>query len=223
MGAVIGELLPLAVGVAISPVPIIAVILMLLTPNAGAASRGFLLGWLVGITAGLLIFALISGGTGLGGDGEPSTASAIVRLLLGGLLLVLAVRQWRSRPQPGQPAELPGWLRAIDKVTPVPAVGLGFLLSAVNPKNLMLLAAAGVDLGGAGLSGGSAAVAGAIFVLLAASTVLLPVVAYAIARDRVGGWLDTLKQWLAVNNAVVMTVLLAVMGAVVLGKGIAAL
>jgi hypothetical protein len=41
MGTVIGDLLPLGLGVAISPVPIIAVILMLLAPRAGAASAGF--------------------------------------------------------------------------------------------------------------------------------------------------------------------------------------
>ena len=34
MGEVIGDLLPVALGVAISPVPIIAVILMLLAPDA---------------------------------------------------------------------------------------------------------------------------------------------------------------------------------------------
>ena len=48
MGGVIGDLLPTALGVAISPVPIIAVILMLLAPRAKAASVGFLLGWVSG-------------------------------------------------------------------------------------------------------------------------------------------------------------------------------
>src|SRR4029453_18692301 len=49
MGSVIGEILPLAVGIAISPIPIIAAILMLLSPKAKATSVGFLLGWLAGI------------------------------------------------------------------------------------------------------------------------------------------------------------------------------
>jgi hypothetical protein len=43
MGSVIGDFLPQALGVAISPVPIIATILMLLAPKAGATSVGFLL------------------------------------------------------------------------------------------------------------------------------------------------------------------------------------
>ncbi|MGH3502089.1 MAG: hypothetical protein ACRDQA_14575 [Nocardioidaceae bacterium] len=45
MGAVIGDVLPLAIGVAISPIPIIAVILMLLSRQASRTSTGFLLGW----------------------------------------------------------------------------------------------------------------------------------------------------------------------------------
>ena len=49
MGSVIGDILPMALGVAISPVPIIAVILMLLAPRARAASVAFMLGWVIGV------------------------------------------------------------------------------------------------------------------------------------------------------------------------------
>src|SRR3954452_16607244 len=58
VGKVLGDLLPLAVGVAISPVPIIAVILMLLAPKAGRASTGFLIMWVVGIAAATTVFLL---------------------------------------------------------------------------------------------------------------------------------------------------------------------
>ena len=43
MGSVIGDLLPLAVGVAVSPIPIIAAILMSLSKRAGSTSVGFAL------------------------------------------------------------------------------------------------------------------------------------------------------------------------------------
>ena len=70
------------------------------------------------------------------------------------LLLLVAARQWRSRPAAGETAPLPKWMSAIDRVTPVKATGLGTLLSAVNPKNLLLCIAAGVTVGSAGLSTG---------------------------------------------------------------------
>jgi len=60
MNGVIGEILPLALGVAISPVPIIAAILMLLSPKAKSTSVGFLLGWVLGIVAAVVVFTLLA-------------------------------------------------------------------------------------------------------------------------------------------------------------------
>src|SRR3954454_18188774 len=101
MGHVVGDLLPLAVGVAISPIPIIAVILMLLAPKAGGTSTGFLVGWLLGIAGATTLFLLLAGTLDQGSDAEPSAAASWIKLVLGVLLLVLAVRQWRGRPEPG--------------------------------------------------------------------------------------------------------------------------
>src|SRR5689334_8485021 len=76
MGQVVGDLLPLAVGVAISPIPIIAVILMLLAPKAGGTSAGFLIGWVAGIAVATTAFLLLAGTLELGGQDEPSTAAS---------------------------------------------------------------------------------------------------------------------------------------------------
>ncbi len=51
MGAAIGEMLPLAIGIAISPLPIIAVILILTTPKGRSNGLAFLGGWLLGLAA----------------------------------------------------------------------------------------------------------------------------------------------------------------------------
>ena len=221
MGAVIGDLLPLAVGVAISPIPIIAVILMLLAPRAGAASMGFTLGWTIGIVAVTGVVTVLAAvadvGTGSGGGSETGDW---IKLGLGVLLLLVAARQWRSRPAAGEAAPLPAWMSAIDRMTPVKATGLGTLLSAVNPKNLLLCIAAGVTVGSAGLSTGDATVAIAVFVVLAASTVLVPTIGYAVAQQAMRPRLEGLRTWLEAHNAAVMTVLLVVIGAALIGKGL---
>ena len=49
MGEAIGQLLPFAVGVAVSPMPIVAMVLMLITPKAKVNGSVFLLGWVLGI------------------------------------------------------------------------------------------------------------------------------------------------------------------------------
>ena len=224
MGAVIGDLLPLGVGVAVSPVPIIAVILLLLAPQAGGPSAGFGLGWLAGIVVVTTIVVLVAGGAGAGTDeGGPSTVTSWVTLLLGVLLLAVGVREWRHRPKPGVEAPLPKWMAAIDGFTPVKATGLGFLLSALNPKNLLMCIGAGVTIGAADLDTGQSVAAVAVFTAIAASTVLVPVVAYAVAKDRMRHPLDELKAWLQANNTAVMSVLVLVIGTVLVGKGIGGL
>ena len=223
MGSVVGELLPLAVVVAISPVPIIATILMLLAPRAGPTSAGFLIGWVVGIVVASTLFSVLAATAGLGGTGGPSTTASVVKLVLGVLLLGLAVRQWRHRAPAGEDVPIPKWMAAIDKVTFAKAVGLGFALAAVNPKNLLMCAAAGTAVGSGGLTGGQVVVAVALFTVIGASTIAVPVVGYAVMRQSLSRPLDELKIWLEVNNATVMSVLLLVIGVVLIGKGIGGL
>ena len=49
LGDAIGDLLPSAVGVALSPIPIVAVILMLGTPRAWTTGPAFATGWVLGL------------------------------------------------------------------------------------------------------------------------------------------------------------------------------
>jgi threonine/homoserine/homoserine lactone efflux protein len=223
MGAVIGDLLPLAVGVAVSPMPIVAVILMLLAPRAGGASAGFLAGWLLGIVVACTAFLLLAGSLSLGTSSEPSTTGAWVKIILGLLLLAVGLREWRARPRPGADPSVPKWMAAIDSFTAMKAAGLGFLLAAVNPKNLLLCASAGATIAAGSLSTGQDVGAVAVFTVIAASTVAVPVCGYAVARSRMAQPLAVLKEWLTANNAAVMSVLLLVIGASLVGKGIGGL
>jgi hypothetical protein len=219
VGSVIGEILPLAVGIAISPIPIIAVILMLLSPRAKGTSVGFMIGWLVGIIVAIVVFTLLSSVIPQRSEGGSLTAG-VIKIILGVLLLVLALRQWRARPAEGEQASLPKWMSAIDSMTAGKALGLAFLLAAVNPKNLLMAASAGLIVGGAGLALDSTAIVIIVFVLVAACTVIVPLSAYLIAAARLAGPLDTLRGWLVENNATIMSVLLLVIGVAVIGKGL---
>jgi hypothetical protein len=220
MGSVVGDILPLAFGVAISPTPIIAVILMLLSARAGAASAAFLAGWIGGIIVAITIVTVLAEAFGLSTTGGGSTASAIIKLILGALLLLLAARQWRRRPRGDTPPEPPKWLAAVNTITPDKAAGLAFVLAAVNPKNLLMILAAGVAIGSAKLPVGQIVVVIAIFTVIAASTVAAPVIAYRLAPQKAGVWLADMRTWLVANNATVMVTLFAIIGVVLIGKGI---
>lgn len=221
MGSVIGQTLPLAFGIAISPVPIIAAILMLLSPKARTTSVGFLIGWVVGIVAVVGIFTALS--SILPQEDAPGARPilGVVQLLLGGALLLLAVKQWRGRPGHDEAPQLPKWMQSIDHISFGGALGLALLLAAANPKNLLLGASAGMTVGSAGLSLGALVLALIVFTVIAGCTVLVPVIAYLAASQRLARPLESLREWLSRENAVIMTVVLLLLGVSVLGKGVA--
>lgn len=218
MGDAIGETLGYAVGIAISPIPIAAVILMLFSGRARSNSTAFLAAWIVGIA---VVTAVVVALPGLEtDDAAPSTTTGWIKLALGVLLLAVGVRQWGLRPGPGQELAVPGWMARIDQLRPGAAFGLGFLLSALNPKNLLLAVAAGASLGALPLSIGETVAAVAVFTVIAALTVAVPVVAYLVAGERLDAALDRTKAWLIDNNTAVMAVLLLVFGVNLLGDGL---
>jgi threonine/homoserine/homoserine lactone efflux protein len=182
VGQVIGDLLPLAVGVAISPISIIAAILMLLSKRRRPAS-GFLLGWIVGIVAVTIIVLILVGQANNTASGTPSTVS-VIKIVLGALLVLMAARQWQKRPKERESAAMPKWMGAIDSFTFVEACGLGVLLSAVNPKNLIMCVAAGTTIGAAHLSRAQDIIAVVAFTGIAAGTVVIPVIANLSARTK---------------------------------------
>ncbi|MDO8143338.1 MULTISPECIES: GAP family protein [unclassified Isoptericola] len=218
MGEAVGVTIGYAVGIAISPLPVAAVILMLFSRRARVNSLVFMLAWIVGVAGVVTLVLLIPG---LGTDsGEPGTTAGWVKLVLGALLLLTAGRQWAGRPGPDDEPPVPGWMSRIDELRPVAAAGLGVALSAVNPKNLLLAAAAGASLGALSLSTGGTVASVAVFTALATLTVTLPVLGYLVAGRRLAPALDRTKTWLIANNATVMAVLLVVFGVSLLGDAL---
>jgi threonine/homoserine/homoserine lactone efflux protein len=218
----LGDVLPQAVGVALSPMPIIAVILMLTSSGGRVKGAAFALGgWL-----GLLVAALLLGrasDAATGGTGEESGGRPLIQVALGILFLVLAIRQWRSRPRPGAPEETPGWMATLDKASPLVAFGLGAVAMAVNPKNLSILVAATLALSGAGLTGSAQVLAVALFCLAGAATMLVPVLAALILGEKADPALRATGDWLSAHSAAIMMVLFLVLGAKMLGQGLGGL
>ncbi len=220
MGAAIGQILPFAIGVAISPIPIVALILMLFSSSAKSNSVAFALGWVLGLAlVGLIVLAI---GLESSNSGE-SDASATIKVVLGLLLLVAAVRQWRSRPRDGEEPEMPAWMNAIESFAPSKALGVGLLLSGANPKNLALTVGAAATISSAGLDSTDEYVTLAVYVLIASITIIAPVAYYLILGERADPPLAEAKGWLLANNNTVMFVLLLVFGFKLLGDGLAVL
>jgi hypothetical protein len=217
----ISTVLGFAVGVAISPVPIIAVILMLFSQRARINGPLFMAGWIVALAlvSGLAYYAAVAGDAAT----STSTADAISwgKILFGAIFLVLAVLTWRKRPAPGAEAPMPTWMAGIDDLKPGRALALGLLLAGVNPKNLMLSLAAGAGLAALGLSTSEAVGSLVVFVAVGSLTIAGPVVYYLLGGDKARTTLNELKGWLAAHNDAVMAVLFLVFGVDLISKGLA--
>jgi hypothetical protein len=223
MGQAIGQSLPLAIGVALSPVPIIAVVLMLTTPRARANGPSFVLGWLVGLgVVGAIVLALAGPG-GASEEGQPAAWVSWLKLLLGLGLLLVAVRQFRGRPRGDEEAPLPKWMGAIDRFGPGQALGGGAALAGANPKNLLLAVAAAAAIAQTGIAGGQQAVAYAVFAVVGTVGVGVPVGIYFAMGTRSAELLGRLKDWMAHNNAVIMAVLCLVIGVKLVGDALGGL
>jgi hypothetical protein len=220
MGQGISEILTFAVGVAISPVPIIAVTLMLFSQRARVNGPVFLLGWVVALAIVSGAVYALADQADAATDSTTSDAIAWGKIVLGVLFLLLAVRNWRNRPVPGAQPEMPKWMAGIDALRPGKALGFGVLLAGVNPKNLMLAAAAGAGLAQLGLSTGDAIGSLIVFVVVGSLTIAGPVVYYLLGGDHAKARLDEMKNWLALHNDAVMAALFLVFGVNLIAKGL---
>jgi len=216
----LGDLLPLAVGIAISPIPIIACILILFSDRARVNGPAFLVGWIAGLVGATVVVLLIADTSGASDPASGPTIGDVITLLLGIGAVALGFRQWRSRPGPGETPAMPAWMAAIGGFTPVKALGFGVLLSALNPKNLAFVIAAGVVIDGAAAVGGSAPAMVILFVILASLSIAVPVVYMIVGGDAAKRTLEGWRTWLAANNAAVMAVLFIVIGAKLVGEGL---
>jgi threonine/homoserine/homoserine lactone efflux protein len=220
MGQALGTILPLAVAIAIFPVPIIAVVLLIGSDRGRAKGLAYVLAWCAGLAVvGAIV--LLLGGVFDGSDaGEPATWVNVLLLCLGLLLLAAAVKQWRGRPSAGEETPMPAWMRTMGEFTIAKAAAAGFALSALNPKNVLLVAAAAAEIAEVGLPASQQVAVLVVFVLIASAGVLTPLVLSVALGDRSGELLDALTGWLARHNAVIMAVLFLLIGAKLIGDAV---
>jgi hypothetical protein len=220
VGQGISEVLTFAIAVAISPIPIIAVILMLFSARARVNGPAFLFGWVVALAVVSTIVYVVSHEGNVATDSTAADSVSWGKIVLGVVLLLLARRNWRNRPAPGAEPSMPKWMARVDSLSPLEAAGLGVVLAAVNPKNLILTMGSAAGLAQLGLSTSDAVVAIAVFVLLASVSIAAPVLYALVGGDRARASLDSAKVWLGAHNAAVMAALFLVFGVDLIAKGL---
>ncbi|OBA92921.1 hypothetical protein A5662_20650 [Mycobacteriaceae bacterium 1482268.1] len=215
-GSVLTELVPLALVIALSPLSIIPAVLVLHTQHPRPTGLAFLFGWLIGLGALTLIFLEVAGLAG-GLKDKPPGWTSWVRIVIGAALIVFGFYRWFTR---NRSSHTPGWMSSMNKFTPLRALLAAAALTVVNPKVLFICAAAGLAIGSAGLDQTRVWLAVVYFVAVAASTVALPILAYAVWSNRLKEPLDRLREWMERQHAALVAAILVAVGLLVLYKGI---
>jgi hypothetical protein len=199
-----------AVGVALSPLPVLAMLLVLGGPRPGPMGSAFWLAWTIGVAVPTIAFVAVAERAGATDD--DSRAIAVGEIAVGIVFLAVAVRL-AVAPRPASPGSIPAWLEELDRSGPSRAAGLALVLSSANPKNLALMLVAAVAIAQAGDGNGDLTLVTTGFVSLAASTVSLLLVGSALLKRWSANALARLRAAVADHDRTIAMVLGFVIGA----------
>ncbi len=213
-----GTLLPIALAAALSSVPITLTILILLSPKRNRLAIPFLIGWVVGMAVVVVVSSIGANALPIRSIRTSQKAIGIAEIIVGAGLLVIAVFTWRraAKGSPKRPSRL---LDSVDRLGPVTALGLAFVLN-LRPKGLLLGVAAGLAIAGARLTGTDAVIVILVYLALATSSVTVPIIATLVSPTRMQPRLVATRDWLDRNGGHITVVILLMVGLVILGDGL---
>jgi hypothetical protein len=218
------DMLPYALGIAVSPVPMITVILTLFSQKPRLNGASFLLGWAMGIALPAIAVMMLAINKGIESDGPPSQLTSVLRIFGGVILMGIAIRNWTQRHKPDKESSKPMLLRLVDAITPWKAWVIGFLFADVtNPKNMALTIAGCIEITSSRVSLFETSFLLIMFVLVASVGVASPVMLYLLggeaSRSTIGAW----KQWLMLHKKTIMALLFIIFGLSITLRGVAGL
>lgn len=216
----IGKMLPVIMAIALTPIQIVAVIMILGGPNARASGPAFLVGWLAALSAVTAVAILLVEQLD---DSNRTPLVHWLQIALGILLLWVALRLWQKRPRDDAEPAPPKWLSSIGDARPGRACFLGAALCAGNPKIVALVLAGMSSLAYLSLSPSEVIAVAIAFILLGSSPVIALVLAHAVGGDSTEGSIEALKTFMLRNNNVILMVVFALLGTSVIGNGISGL
>lgn len=212
----VGDIFAIATVVALNPLPVAAT-LLLLDKKTRLTSIIFMLGWVLSIT-GVVILAEVLSEQPADQVSQSQPIWGAVRLALGAALVIMAIKKWiSSRKQ----QKIPAWMEKLSTMQPTQGFVLAFMLSVVNPKNLLLCISAGVTISAAVQYPNSPWGFVVFFVLLGTSTVVIPTLAYLVAPQYIHVPVEKVRTWVVDNNGLLVAGLLLFIGFMMIGNGFA--
>ena len=209
-------------GVALSPVAVIAAILLVSSGGRGKGAA-FVAGWVGGLCLVAVVVVALEDAIAAAGAAGPGWIGPAVSLAAGVLLLVYGVLRLTLHPGPGDDDPAPGWMTALESAGTGRAFGTGALFAAVKPKNLVLTLAAATTIAEAGSSIGASAASLVVYLVVASASVAAPLVVAVALGTRSDAVLARWKAWLTAHNATIVVAVLVVFGVLLAWKGVTGL
>jgi hypothetical protein len=217
MGTLVAEVAALGLAVAFtSPVSVVTVIVLLSMPSGRRRALAFVCGWLIAIAAiGAIAIFVLHGQDFRSKQSTPSRAASALEILLGSLLLLWAVVAYRRRKPSKESVSEPKWLGRVEGTHWLLAVAVGAIM-----LSYALSLAAASEILKANVSGLDAAAAIVVFSLTSIVTIAAPIVIAVAAPERSAQRLAVWKTWLLGNSRTVVLVVLMVVAALLIARGI---
>lgn len=192
------SILPYTIGFIVSPLPVVALILVLVGRQGVRRATVFELFWLAASFVSILLIMMLIGDITPPEDGTKPPWQYSVTLLMGLVLLLVALltRTRVYRKKHDKKIRKPGWLKAIDRFKTSEIALLSVALVVLNPTNLSMVLAASINLANLQIPVGEAVLPVAIFVLIGSLSVLVPYIVVVIAGERVHNALHAVRHWL---------------------------
>jgi hypothetical protein len=218
MGQALASLIPLGVAAAVSTVPILVTILILLSDNRDRSALPYLIGWVVGTLFLLTVGTIAAGSLAQPRPRQSDTILGVLEILIGVAFLALGILAFR-RHQESPGGREPKWAHAVGAIGAGRALGLGLALN-LRPKGVLLCAAASLALHSANAGVEDTAILILVYTAIATSTVALPIVATLLSPRRMEPRLIHARGWLDHNGPVVTAAIMVVIGVLVAVSGI---
>jgi hypothetical protein len=220
MAGLLARIVPLALGVAASPLPVVAILVILLTKRARSSSLIFTAAWVSGNAVAISIAVIFAGQFKRPLVGLDLPYEGLITALLGAGLVVAAWVAHTGRERSEDPDAAPGWLRAVDNLSPAGGAFVAFTNATTSPKNLALAITAGVAIQAADVHPAQQTLAALSYVVVASLSVVIPVVFYFASGKKAKSTLARWKQFVTLKASAIAELTMFVLGIALLVKGL---
>jgi hypothetical protein len=218
MGQALGSLIPIGVAAAVSTVPILVTILILLSDNRSRSALPYLIGWVVGTLFLVTVGTIAASSLPQPRPRQPDTVVGALEILIGVAFVALGIIAIRRREKsPG--GQEPKWAHAVGAIGAGRAVGLGLGLN-LRPKGVLLCVAASLALHSANDGVEDTAILILVYTAIATSTVAVPIVATLLSPRRMEPRLIAARSWLDRNGPRVTATIMVMVGALIAVSGV---